>query len=135
MVIKPTRFPFPPSGQKALPYSTLGNAAQPRPAVDAAVGYLVTENSPRLTVPRPGSIQAWKLYSNQHADVTMIVLRPLGGTSFTIIGENVVTTPAGRTDVITVPDFDRINVRAGDVIAWYYLPGASPSIPYVLCVL
>ena len=84
-----------------------------------------------MTFTRSGSIRAWKLYSTAAADITMTVVRPVTGSlsKFTIVGENVLTLPAAKTDVHTILPFDRINVEAGDIIAWFYLPGSDPTIP------
>ena len=84
-----------------------------------------------MTFTRSGSIRAWKLYSTSKADIKMMVVRPVTGsdTKVTIVGENVLTLPAAKTDVHTIAPFDRINVQAGDIIAWFYLSGSDPTIP------
>ena len=109
-----------------------GHEAIPRSRKDGtgSIGNMYLERSSAMTIPRDGSIQSWKLYADSAADVTMMIVRPVTGTTtaYTIIGQNVIKTPAGTTEIVTVPSFDRINVKAGDVVAWYYLPGSDPTV-------
>ena len=117
---------------QALSYTMGGHEAIPRSRKDgtSSIGYMYVERSVAMTIPTDGSIQAWKLYADSAADVTMMIVRPVTGTTtaYTIIGQNVIKTPAGTTEIVTVPSFDRINVKAGDVVAWYYLPGSDPTV-------
>ena len=84
-----------------------------------------------MTFKSPGTIRAWMLYSISESDITMMVVRPVRGseTKLTIVGMNVIKTPNGKAAIIPVPMADRIIVKAGDIIAWYYMPGSNPTIP------
>ena len=84
-----------------------------------------------MIFPRPGTVTAWKLYSKSTANITMMVVRPVTGTDydFTLVGVNAIKAPNDSMAVIPVAIADRISVEAGDMIAWYYMPGSRPTIP------
>ena len=84
-----------------------------------------------MTFNMPGTIKEWKLYSTSASEIAMVVVRPVEGsdTKFKIVGMNTLKTPNGTAAVIPVATADRISVKAGDIIAWYYMPGSNPSIP------
>ena len=117
---------------KQLPYSTHGNPVQPRGSKDGVneVGYIYVTKNDALIVPKSGSIMAWKLYTDVDYRVTMMVLRPVTGqeNKYTVVGENTISIKANVTNLIEIPEFARIIVKTGDVIAWFYLPGANPAI-------
>ena len=123
------------SASHTLPYSVGGNHAIPHSRKDgtSSIGYIYVERSVAMTIPRDGSIQGWKFYTDSEADINMMVLRPVPGseTEYTIVGENFLHTPKVATEILTVPEFDRIDVKNGDVVAWLYLPGSDPTIQYV----
>ena len=83
-----------------------------------------------MTFDKPCTVRAWQLYSNSAADISMMVVRPVAGsdTEFTVVGMNPMKVPKGKSPVMTVATADRIRVRAGDIIAWYYMPGSEPSV-------
>ena len=110
---------------------TYGNPVQPRSETDApgAVGRIYVEGSQGLTVPESGSIFAWRLFTETDYIVTMVVLRPSGPDTFTVVGENTVSIRGNITNIISVPQFARIQVQPGDVVGWIYLPGTRPAIP------
>ena len=74
---------------------------------------------------------AWKLYTNDDYVTTMMVLRPVPGqeNTYALVGENTISLKGKVTNIISIPDFNRIKVQTGDVIGWYYLSGANPEIP------
>ena len=112
-----------------------GNHAIPRSLKhgSGSIGEIYVERSMAMTIQRDGSIQAWKFYTDSEADINMMVLRPVAGsqTEYTIVGENFLRTPKVTTEILNVPEFDRIDVKTGDVVAWLYLPGSDPTIQYV----
>ena len=120
---------------KQLPYSTHGNPVQPRGNKDGVneAGYIYVTKNDALTVPKSGSIMVWKLYTDVDYQATMMVLRPVTGqeNKYTVVGENTVSIKANVTNLIEIPEFARIIVQTGDIIAWYYLPGAIPAIQWV----
>ena len=111
----------------------IGHGAVNQSTVDkpGEINYMYMERSSAMTFNRPGTVKAWKLYSKSTADITMMVIRLVAGsdTKFTVVGMNVLKAPNGKAAVIPVATADRISVRPGDRIAWYYMPGSNPSIP------
>ena len=111
----------------------VGHNAIDRSRVDYSsnIENMYMEHSSSMTFDRPGTIKTWMLYSASAANITMVVLRPLEGsdTKFKIVGMNTMKTPNGTADMIPVATADRISVEAGDIIAWYYMPGSNPTIP------
>ena len=118
-----------------LDTETFGNTVLPRKydEGDDDIGFLYIEDSEALTVPKPGYIKAWKLYTRWQYDVTMVVLRPTGKEkTFTYIGGNTVSITPNITNTIVIEGFARIKVEKGDIIGWYYLPqGKNPGLLYV----
>ena len=116
-----------------MSYSIHGNPVQPRSSKDGTnePGRIYLQQNDALNVPKSGSIMAWKLYSNNDYVTTMMVLRPVSGqeNKYTLIGENTISIKGKVTNIISISDFNRIKVQTGDVIGWYYLPGANPEIP------
>ena len=118
--------------EKPRDHVTLGNPVQPRGSTDGSrdVGYIyLVPGSAALTVPKAGSIMAWKLYPNVDSMMTMMVLRPAETDMYTLVGENTVSVRGNVTNLIDVLHFNRITVAAGDLVAWYYLPAQKPAIP------
>ena len=89
------------------------------------------ERSSAMTFNRSGAIIGWRFFSNYPANITMMVVRPVEGPKykFTIVGMNAMTAPEAKTAFQKVAESDSIRVKAGDIIAWYYMPGSNPSIP------
>ena len=113
----------------------IGHQAVVRKNVDNRnnINYTYIECSPSMTFTKSGSIKAWRIYSNSPANITLMVARPLEGSDnrFTVVGITGITTTNGKRDFEIIPESDGIRVNAGDVIAWYYVPGSYPSIPWV----
>ena len=115
------------------PYSFVGNAAEPGRDRDHSNSNeeIKIERSFSMTFTRPGIVRAWKLYSNSAVDISLMIVRPVAGSDldFTVVGMNKVKAPNRKAAIIQVATADRISVEVGDIIAWYYMPGADPTIP------
>ena len=111
----------------------MGNAAAPRTLSDgsSSIGEIKIERISSMSFKSAGSVMEWKLYSNSAANISMMVVRPVAGSdlNFTIVGKNDIKTPNRKAAVIPVATADRIHVKAGDFIAWYYWPAFNPPIP------
>lgn len=100
------------------------------------MAYIYLEKSTNMIVPKDGSIMGWRFFTTAPSTLTMMVMRPVTGTSdkFTLVGQNTVQPDHGRTTVVKIPWFARINAKQGDVIAWYYMKSSTdpPMKPAVM---
>ena len=83
---------------------------------------LTIYNTEKTRFPRNGEVSAWELYNTKSTEIRAQVWRPNQGYSskFTFIGENTLQLHKDGVNKITVPVADRIKVRAGDLIGWYF---------------
>ena len=114
-----------------LTQSYVGHPAIPEGSVDDSsdIQYLYIERSAAMTVPQPGTISTWALYSKSPAHVAMMVVRPVPGSNieFSVVGMNDMKAQKGKTET-QVAASDRISVKPGDIISWYYKPGTNPTV-------
>ncbi|XP_067669831.1 uncharacterized protein [Haliotis asinina] len=90
--------------------------------------YVGDNNLMRLD--RDGEVVQWKFLSTRQGRALLQVWRPrsdVGSRKFEFIGHNLVDSQVtGQVDTLDVPEYERIQVKKGDVIGIYYfdpLPG------------
>ncbi|XP_061164503.1 uncharacterized protein LOC133173534 [Saccostrea echinata] len=77
-----------------------------------------------------GVIKKWTFHAGKSGEIKFQVWRK-SGTTYTLVGQNSYTVPAGATGVThtyQVPEFDRIITQSGDLIGWFCL--SDPVVSY-----
>ncbi|XP_056012799.1 protocadherin-9-like isoform X2 [Ostrea edulis] len=80
---------------------------------------LIEDASLRLTC--CGVIKTWTFHAGRAGEINFQVWRK-DGTTYTLLGKNSYTVPAGATGIThtyQVPEFDRITTQSGDLIGWF----------------
>lgn len=89
-----------------------------RPETDGA--YQIDFVDVGHSVPSAGVLTSWSLYANNPGDVTLRVYRPLGGDSYSVVGENAVTATATGVNGFNIAAASQIAVQAGDLLGFHY---------------
>ena len=95
---------------------------------------LTIYDTEKTRFPRNGEVSVWELFNTKNTEIRVQVWRPRQGYSsqFTFIGENTLQLHKDGVNKITVPVADRIKVRAGDLIGWYF-PKYTDGMSYDKC--
>ena len=112
--------------------TTLGSTAQPSGSTlgtcaGSAIAQVSSDPSTPYTVPSSGTIAAWQVNTfaaTPGAPVTLVVLRPVGGPSYSVVGADThaVPNPLPGIASFTVPS--PIAVTSGELLA-LYSPGTG----------
>src|SRR5262249_23084205 len=106
---------------------TLGSTTPPTgstssPCASLKIAQAASDPSTPYTVPSQGTITSWRVNTNlapPGAPVTMFVLRPSGGSSYTVIGTDTQTLPNPFPPVAGFTISSPIAAKAGDILGVY----------------
>ncbi|XP_067668411.1 uncharacterized protein [Haliotis asinina] len=97
---------------------------------DGVKYYSYVGDNDLMRINRDGEVVQWKFFSTRQGRALLQVWRPrpdAGIRKFEFIGHNLVDSQViGQVDTLDVPEYERIQVKKGDVIGIYYfdpLPG------------
>ncbi|GFR63488.1 cadherin-23 [Elysia marginata] len=101
--------------------------------------YLMIEN--RFEVDCCGVVTSWSISAHSTGSLALQIWRPAGGTSYQLVGENVVNVASTGDNSFTVASSEYISVQSGDQVGWYTSgaaivdwsnnPGASGTTNYL----
>ncbi|GFN77851.1 cadherin egf lag seven-pass g-type receptor 2 [Plakobranchus ocellatus] len=66
-----------------------------------------------------GEVSSWSIYAHNTGTISLQIWRPVGGSSYQLIGENVLTVSATGDSTFSISSTDRISVVFGDVVGWF----------------
>ncbi|KAL8570785.1 hypothetical protein ACOMHN_006935 [Nucella lapillus] len=89
-------------------------------------------------IPADGNVSTWQFYARGGGSGAVQVWRhrkDLGATQFELIGgHNIsITSNEDRPYTVSVPAAERITVKKGDIIGFYYSPTGRLGLPYTFC--
>ncbi|RUS85707.1 hypothetical protein EGW08_006501 [Elysia chlorotica] len=79
--------------------------------------YVMIEN--RFEIDCCGLVTSWSLSAHNTGTLALQVWRPLGGTNYELVGENVVNVTATGDNVFNIATVEQISVLVDDVVGWY----------------
>jgi hypothetical protein len=113
---------------------TLGSTAMPAgsspgPCNGAVVAQVASDSTTPYTVPSKGTISAWQMNTvagTPGTPATLVVLRPVSGPTYTVVGVNTHALPSPLPTLASFTVPSPIGVNGGELLG-VYSPGASVS--------
>jgi hypothetical protein len=106
--------------------TTLGSLAIPSGSTPGAceaavIAQVDSDSSTPYTVPSPGTITSWRIngLAAPNVPVSLVVLKNIGGLSYTVVGVDTHVTPSPVPDVVSFTVASPIAVSGGEILGLY----------------